>query len=380
MPKSRPVQGLTATPPTQQPAATVREVAAAAGVSLATVSRTMNGGAQVSTATAQAVREAAAALGFRPNLVGRRLRAGRSHTIGVMLPTLQHPVFAECLSGIEQSAQSHGQVVALTTTQYDPANEEAASERLLENRVDGLVLTVADWRRSPLLDKLDREHMPYVLVFNQTGLVRSGGRAAKYGPGAARVSVSVDNRLAARHMVEHLIELGHRHIRMIAGQFSQSDRARLRHRGYEDAMGNAGLQAPPAVQLPFNTTEAAAALHEVVTAHPAPTALFCSSDHLALVVMHSLGRLGRRVPQDVSVAGFDGVAIGDLLTPPLTTVVQPVVEIGRTAVQMLHQRLSGQHMLGSATLHHSLKKGGTAASPRGQSVPAQCESHPRRSD
>lgn len=345
---------------------TIREVAAAAGVSLATVSRVMNGGGLVAGETARAVRDAAAVLGFRPNLLGRRLRAGRSNTIGVMLPTLHHPVFAECLSGIEQCAQSHGQAVALTTTQYDPANEEAASERLLESRVDGLVLTVADGRRSPVLDKLDREGVPYVLMFNQSSPLRksSAGREGGAPLGQVRACVSVDNRLAARHMVEHLIGLGHRHVRMIAGQFTQSDRARLRYRGYQDALQQAGLDALNPVEMPFNTKEAAALLQEVMTVHPVPTALFCSSDHLALVVLHSLAMIGRRVPDDVSVAGFDGVAIGDLLTPTLTTVAQPVAEIGRTAVEMLHQRLSGQQVLRSALLHHTLKFGGTAASPR----------------
>ena len=166
--------------------ATILDVARRARVSAATVSRVLNASARVSDDVVKAVLDAAANLEFRPNLLGRSLRASRSNSLGVVLPTLTHPVFADCLQGLEQAARAGDHAVLLATTGYDPAQEDGAIERLLRQRVDGLVLTVADAARSRVLDKLDNERMPYVLVYNELGR-----RTRKPRP-----TVSVDNRAA----------------------------------------------------------------------------------------------------------------------------------------------------------------------------------------
>lgn len=332
---------------------TIRDVAVRAGVSLATVSRVLNGSAVVSDATAQGVRAAAAALDFRPNRLGRNLRASRTHSIGVMLPTLRHPVFAECLGSIECAARDAGHAVTFATTDYDPSREEQASELLLQQRVDGLILTVANAAHSHLLDKLDREGIPYVLVYNQLPPVKS----AK----APRPCVSVDNRKAAHDMVAHLIALGHQQIRMLTGQFGQSDRARLRYKGYGDAMRKTQLPVPDAVEFAFMVQDTRSVLMDVMHVHPRPTALFCASDQLAMQVIRDLQAMGLRVPQDVSVAGFDGVQVGELMSPALTTLVQPSAEVGLCAFDLLQRLISGEQPCGSALLHHTLRLGGTVA-------------------
>jgi DNA-binding LacI/PurR family transcriptional regulator len=339
----------TVEPPRQ---ATIREVAHSAGVSVATVSRVLNASGQVSAHAEQAVRQAAAALGFRPNLLGRSLRGVRTRTFGVMLPTLLHPVFAECLQGIESATQSQGYAITLGTTGYRAEAEESVSERLLQQRVDGLILTVADALRSPLLDKLDAEGVPYVLAFNQIGRRRAAGKV--------RPSVCVDNRKAAHQMVEHLIDLGHRRIQLVVGQFSQSDRSRHRFAGYQAAMASSGLPAKDPLELPFDSTDVRAQLQDLLSRRDAPSAVFCSNDQLAMTVIRDLRRLGVRVPEDVSVAGFDGVRVGEWMSPVLTTVVQPIADIGRTAVDLLLQIAAGEVCLGPATLHHTLRLGGTA--------------------
>lgn len=340
------------TEPTRQ--ATIREVAQTAGVSVATVSRVLNASGRVSTQAEQAVRQAAASLGFRPNLVGRSLRGVRTRTFGVMLPTLLHPVFAECLQGVESAAQAQGYAITLSTTGYRAEAEESASERLLQQRVDGLILTVADATRSPLLDKLDAEGVPYVLAFNQTGL------AAKKRATKLRPSVGVDNRKAAQQMVAHLLDLGHQRIEFVAGQFMQSDRSRQRFAGYQDAMATASLPTRDPLELPFDSTDVRAELQDLLAGRDAPTALFCSNDQLAMTVIRDLRRMGLRVPEDVSVAGFDGVRVGEWMTPVLSTVVQPNADIGRTAVDLLLQIIAGEVCMGPATLHHTLRLGGTA--------------------
>ncbi|MFN7888486.1 MAG: LacI family DNA-binding transcriptional regulator [Betaproteobacteria bacterium] len=334
---------------------TIHDVARRAKVSAATVSRVLNESATVAPGTVARVRRAVQALDFRPNLAGRSLRAARTRSLGVVVPTLANPVFAECLAGVEAGARAHGHTLSLATTGYKAAAEADAVEALLRQRVDGLVLTVTDAARNRVLDRLDRERVPYVLVFNQ--LAR-----------AERPTVSVDNRAAAREIVEHLIGLGHRAIRMLTGQFRQSDRARLRYRGYCDALQAAGLEPLPPLQMPFLAPDARLPLVEGLAARPRPTAFFCSNDYLALTVIRNLTALGRRVPDDVSVAGFDGIRIGELTAPSLTTVVQPSERIGGAAVELLLRRVVDTGEVASVALQHTLRRGGStaavAANPR----------------
>lgn len=343
-------------PPSQR--STIKDVARRARVSAATVSRVLNRSAGVTPATEARVQRAVQALGFRPNLAGRSLRAARTRSLGVVVPTLTNPVFAECLAAIEAAARAHDHTLSLVSTGYDAAAEADAVEALLRQRVDGLVLTVTDAARNRVLDRLDRDGVPYVLVFNQLPPAKRG----------ARPTVSVDNRGAARALVEHLVASGHRAIRMVTGQFRQSDRARLRYRGYRDAMRAAGLPPLPPLQIPFLAPDARAQLVEGLAARPRPTAFFCSNDWLALTVIRDLAALGRRVPHDVSVAGFDGMRAGELTAPPLTTVVQPSEDIGRTAVELLLRFIDGGPPPGSVLLDYALRKGGSTAgaAPKGR--------------
>lgn len=334
---------------------TIGDVARRAGVSAATVSRVLNDSAVVSPEAAVRVRRAVRDLDFRPSLAGRSLRAARTRSLGVVVPTLANPVFAECLAGVENAARAQRHTLSLVTTDYKAAAEADAVESLLRQRVDGLVLTVTDAARNRVLDRLDRERLPYALVFNQ--LVR-----------ADRLTVSVDNRAAAREVVGRLVAQGHRAIRMVTGQFRQSDRARLRYRGYFDALQAAGLEPLPPLQMPFLAPDARLPLVEGLTARPRPTAFFCSNDYLALTVIRDLTALGRRVPDDVSVAGFDGIRIGELTAPSLTTAVQPSERIGSAAVELLLRRIVEPEEVAPLLLDFTLRQGGStaavAANPR----------------
>lgn len=334
---------------------TIKTVACHAGVSPATVSRVLNGSALVASDTADRVRRAVQALAFRPSLAGRSLRAARTRSLGVVVPTLTNPVFAECLAGTEAAARACGHTVGLVSTGYRAEAEADAVESLLRQRVDGLVLTVNDAARNRVLDRLERDRVPYVLVFNQL-------------PHGERPTVSVDNRAAARDLVAHLIALGHRTIRMVTGQFRQSDRARLRYRGYSDAMRAAGLQPLPPLQMPFLAPDARRQLVEGLAARPRPTAFFCSNDYLAMTVIRDLAALGYGVPADVSVAGFDGIRVGELTVPALTTVVQPSEAIGRTAVELLVSRIAGELANAPELLAHAVRRGATTAAVAASSI------------
>lgn len=336
---------------------TLADVALAAKVSLATASRVFSHPQLVREATAQRVHEAAQRLSFRPNLLGAKLRAQRTRIIGVMLPTLDNAVFAECWRGIEESAMAAGYSLMLVTSNYDPARETERVEYLLRHRVDGMVLTVADASDSTVLDQLDRESVPYVLAYNQV---------PAEGAVAGRHSVSVDNRTSACEGVNALIAAGHRRIAVISGAFTASDRARQRFAGYADAMRAHGLPVLDPVNLPSHTASNAAQIRALMDGGQAPTAFFCTNDLLAIGVISDLKRLGLRVPRDVSVLGYDGIALGALVEPPLATVVQPNADIGAHAIGELLQRLGAVPPAanGHATLlPHAIRIEGTVSAP-----------------
>lgn len=335
---------------------TLADVALAAKVSLATASRVFSHPQLVREATAQRVHDAARRLSFRPNLLGAKLRAQQTRIIGVMLPTLDNAVFAECWRGIEEASLAAGYSLMLVTSNYDPPRERERVEYLLRHRVDGLLLTVANAADSIVLDQLDRESVPYVLAYNQI---------TAEGAGNHRYSVSVDNRVSACEGVNALIAAGHRRIAVVSGAFMASDRARQRFAGYEDAMRAHGLPVLDAVNLPSHTASNTAQIRALVAQDNAPTAFFCTNDLLAIGVISDLKRLGLRVPQDVSVLGYDGIALGALVEPPLATVAQPNADIGTQAIAQLLARLAGAPSpQGHATLlPHALRIEGTVRPP-----------------
>ena len=335
-------------------ASTLHDVAERSGTSIATVSRALNQPDKLRRETLERVREAMRELQFRPNLIGRQLRGERTSLVGVVLPDMLNPVFGECLQGIEESAAQGAYRVLLTTTGYDSAREEQAIDTLLSQRVDGLILTVARAQDHPLLAQLAADGVPYQLVYNHCD---------------SHPCVSVDNRAAARELVTELVLLGHRRIGMLSGSRAASDRAMQRHQGYCDAMRAAGLAARAPLEIDFHQrrlpTDMLAALRDP---RRRPTALFCGNDFLALLVMRELREAGMRVPEDISVVGFDGLSFGELLAPPLATVCQPHRQLGSTAWSHLQHVLEGGAPR-SSVLAHRLRIDGTVAPPSSRPRP-----------
>jgi len=307
---------------------TIRDVAAEAGVSIATVSRALNGRAPIAAETAKRVHAAVLALGFRANRTGRELRAGTSRTVGVLVPSLANPVFAESVAGIQDAAREAGWSVLIASSAYESQRESEAIETLLSHRVGGLVLTVADADQSATLDGLDREGMPYVLVYNQPDRTD-------------RASATIDNIAAGRDATRALIAAGRTRLAMVAGRFASSDRSKQRYRGFGAALAEAGLAQVALIELGFDTPEIDAATRALLTGPDRPTGLFCSTDLLALGVMALLRDAGLRVPDDVAIVGFDGIAVGRLTAPSLATIAQPSHEMGRRAFLHLLARIDG---------------------------------------
>lgn len=329
----------------------IQDVARQAGVSVATVSRVFNLPDKVTPATREHVEQIARTLGYLPNASARTLRTQRSRVIGVVLPTLTNPVFAECLDGIARAAAAGGYAILPFTTDYRLEQEERAAHLLLAGNVDGMILTVSNPGTSTALQRLADNSLPYVLVYNRH---------------AGHPCVSVDGEQAVADLVVRLAGLGHRRIAMVSGQLSASDRAQQRSRGFRRGMEAAGLAdgaGAPVLEVPFVET-AVQSISALLQEPSRPTALVCSNDLLAIRAIRAAHLAGLGVPRDLSVTGFDGIALGEDLTPQLSTVAQPNSDIGRASVELLVQAMAGGALLppeASLTLAHAWRTGESCA-------------------
>tara|TARA_E500000318_G_scaffold21358_1_gene21795 strand:+ start:735 stop:1787 length:1053 start_codon:yes stop_codon:yes gene_type:complete len=323
---------------------TMRDVARKSGLSIATVSRVINFPDEVPAETAKIVTAAMAYLNYRPNINGRRLKMTQTSTIGVLVPTLANPVFATSVQGIEQEAHASGLTVILTSSEYDPEREMGAVSTLLNNRVDGLILTLANADNNPVVDLLLAEKIPFVLLFNQ--------------PSRADIAaISVDNAQSAYDMATAMIAKGHRSLAMVAGQFESSDRSRQRYDGFCRALDVAGIAQKHLVEVRFGETDLVAPLADLLHGPHEVTSLVCSTDMLAIAAISACRSHGLSVPDDVSVGGIDGISVGGLITPKLCSAVQPTQEMGQQALAFLRGLIKGQANPQSLLLPHHLSDG-----------------------
>jgi len=326
----------------------IQDVARAAGVSVATVSRVFNLPDKVTPATREQVEQIARTLGYVPNASARSLRTQRSRVIGVVLPTLLNPVFAECMEGIARAAAMSGYAILPITTDYRIGQEDHAVGQLLAGNVDGMVLVVSNPATSAGLQRLAAAGQPYVLAYNRH---------------PDHPCVSVDGEQAVADLVAHLVSEGHRRIIMVSGQLAASDRAQQRCRGFRRGMAAAGLGEGAVLEVPFVAT-AVQDIAALLQAPSRPTALVCSNDLLAIRSIRAAGLAGLAVPTDLSVTGFDGIALGEDLTPMLSTIAQPNADIGRRSVGLLLQAIASGTALepsASVTLAHRFRAGESCA-------------------
>jgi LacI family transcriptional regulator, repressor for deo operon, udp, cdd, tsx, nupC, and nupG len=301
----------------------IHAVARQAGVSITTVSRVFNRPERVAAATRERVMSAARLLDFVPNASARTLRTHESRILGVVLPTLLNPVFAECLAGIADAADAAGYAIVPLVTEYDVKREATAIDRLLARDVDGLVVTVANASRSPSLRRLQQARIAYVLAYNRH---------------PRHACVSVDGEAAFAEVVGWLVSLGHRRIAMASGTLAASDRARQRYRGFQAGLARAGLASGELIEMPFVQT-AMEQVRDRLARPDRPTALLCSNDLLAVRCIRAARLAGLAVPGALSVVGMDGITIGADLTPRLSTIAQPNRQIGETCVATLVKSL-----------------------------------------
>jgi len=308
-------------------APTIIDVAKAAGVSIATVSRTLNDGL-VSARTRDRVMDAVQRLGYRQNSLARGLVTGRSGVIGVLIPDVVGPLYAHMARGIEETLAPLGMHYMMVTDNRDIDQERAAIELLLGRRVDALVIIGSRLPPDALMS-LVPQAVPYVLVQRE-----SGGE-----PG--RPTIALDNDHAVRRVMDHLFRHGHRRIAHLSG--TRRDGAE-RLASYQRVMAAQGLE--PRVLDARATEEGGVEAGAKVAADDAISAVFCSNDRVAIGLYHALKTRGRRVPNDVSVVGFDDLPWSRYLDPPLTTIHQPGHEMGRRAAEIVVAQLH------DADVHH----------------------------
>lgn len=302
---------------------TIREVAALAGCSIASVSRVVTGHGPVSEQMRKRVVQSALELGFP---LTRTLAQSRP-VISVLVPSLTNPVFAGVVAGIEQRARAAQMSIILGQSNYNPAQEEDVVSTLIGERPTGLILTVCDPATSRALERVRKVGLPVVTIYNE-------------GTPEGVASVSVDSRGAVRQLTEDLLSIGHRRIVFVAGRFTSSDRSSARYQGYRDAMVAARLMAAPPIEVDFIDATKDIDLTEVLSTHQ-PTAIMASNDLLALTVIASLRRTGLSVPGDVSVTGFDGIDFARQSSPKLTTILQPSQSMGTLAASLLLEMAAG---------------------------------------
>ena len=307
---------------------TLEMVAERAGVSPSTVSRILNGTAVVSDEKRAAVDAAVAKLEFVPNPVARGLAGGRTLSIGVVSQAIDSPFYGAALRGIEMELDAVGYSPLFMSGNWHADEEARCIDVLRSRRVDGMIVLTGRLADSALRS-LARK-LPVVVT----------GRSLKAGN---LVSMDFDNREGARQATRHLIDLGHRRVAFIGGDPEHPD-AIDRQQGYRSALEAAGLRFDPALVTQGNFSEHSGllAVERLMDSRTRFSAVFAANDQMAIGAALGLHRRGRRIPDDVSLVGFDDLAGSVYMLPPLTTVHNPIQEIGQLAARAMLSLVAGE--------------------------------------
>lgn len=310
--------------------ANIFDVAKRAGVSTATVSRVLSNKGVVAPATKKKVLAAVERLGYVPDAAGRHLRMRRGRKLLVTLPDISRPMFSLILQGIEDAANREGYAVLLGDTEYDQGREEQYASMLDQREAEGLIF---------LGRKLSNRVA--AIVKAQRGTVAPVVNVLGFRPQLGIPSVQIDNAGAGAEAMDHLHRLGHRKIGLVTGptlSFVSAERLRgalafaKKHR-FEHHVHM--------VNGDFSVESGVVAGERLLGSKDPPTAIFCLNDEMAMGVIHTARRRGLRVPDDVSVVGVDNIRYAPFFAPPLTTVAQPMREMGEQAVRVLLGILNG---------------------------------------
>ncbi|EJL6261236.1 substrate-binding domain-containing protein [Vibrio cholerae] len=307
--------------------ATMKDIARLAGVSTSTVSHVINKSRFVSDEIAERVNNAAQQLNYAPSALARSLKMNRTKTIGMLVTTSTNPFFGEVVKGVERSCYHQGYNLILCNTEGDNQRMKASINTLLQKRVDGLLL-MCSTLEGERLDVFDRyPDIPIVVM--------------DWGPILFASDKIQDNSLQGGYMAaKHLIECGHKEIGCITGPLIRHQ-AQMRYEGYKRALAEAEIAMNPdwIVESDFECEGGYQAFEKLYQRGKLPSALFVSNDMMAMGVIQAASQRGLRIPDDLSLIGYDDVHIAKFMTPALTTIHQPKYRLGKAAVDTLLYRL-----------------------------------------
>ncbi|OUS08461.1 LacI family transcriptional regulator [Rhodobacterales bacterium 52_120_T64] len=302
---------------------TLEDVAREAHVSTATVSRCLNLPDKVTEKTQKRVMAAVNLLGYSPNFGAQALAAKRTNTIGAVVPTLENAIFARGLQAFQEEVTRNGATLLVASSSYQQKLEEEQIRSLVARGADALLL-IGDNRSEEIYTFLKKRGVPWVIAWN-------------FQDGSEHCFVGFDNRSSAKEITDKAINLGHTRIAMIAGMTRGNDRARDRLRGVEDAIIEGGLPIDSfnVIEAQYSFADGGDAMEALLQNEPRPTVVICGNDILAVGAIKRLKSLGLNVPEDISITGFDDIAVASVIEPELTTVHVPHRAMGTKAAESL---------------------------------------------
>jgi LacI family transcriptional regulator len=307
----------------------LRDVAAVAGVSTATVSRAINSPGLVSPELRERVASVVKHLGWIPDAAARALTTRRSFTIGAVFPTMTQGDFARAIQALQSELHARGYTLLLACSEYDPDQELQQVAKFVERGVDGIIL-VGEAHHPDLAPLLERHGVPHLFTFVYS--------AERHGS-----SVGPDNRKALATLTEYLADLGHRRFGVIAQSARNNDRAGARVQGIRGALASRGIAVRPGhfAEGQWTIGEGRALFSRIMAETPAPTAIICGNAYLAVGALLEALAQGFSVPEDVTIVGYDDIEIMRELPVPITTVRVLADEVGRRAARHLLARIEG---------------------------------------
>jgi LacI family repressor for deo operon, udp, cdd, tsx, nupC, and nupG len=337
----------------------MRDVAIRAGVGLTTVSRAFSHPDKVSPETLQRIRTAIRDLNYRIDIGARSLRASMTGRVLVMLPHIGNPFFSLVLAGIEEVAFSSGRIILFGDTRRDkvvtqPYSTHSFTSQFAAGRVDGLILLDGSFPVATHIEDTAGGGFPVVAVSE-----RANSLALPY--------IGIDNRAAAREAVLFLAHMGHRNIAHITGKPGNIS-AEERAAGFREGLAGLGVPAD-SIQVEhgdYSIVSGRAAAQRILNRYPLPTAIFTANDDMAMGAVHELKSAGFRVPQDVSVVGFDDLGFSQVFDPPIASVRQPQRDMGRLGMQMVVDWLEGREPLNREVIlrHELIARASVGPAPR----------------
>lgn len=335
------------------------DVAREAGVSTASVSRVLNAPDTVRPATREKVLSAIRALGYVPDGAARALASGRLNTVGVIVPTLDNAIFASGINAFQRRLAQRNYTLLVASSEYDQNEEVREVQALVVRGVDAMMF-IGEAHAPEVYQAVQRRGIPYVNTW-------------MYSPDSPHPCIGFDNLGAARRVANHLLDLGHERLAMIAGVLAHNDRAQKRLAGTREAvaarLGAVAARDMPVLERPYDLREGRDAFRMMMRQPNPPTAIICGNDVLAVGALLEAQAMGLHVPEDISITGFDDLPIAANLLPALTTVRVPSATMGRKAADFLLDRLNGMSPPLHTELEADLVLRGTTAPPRRHALP-----------